>query len=285
MERHTDCGIARDVPTLRTYIANWRQAAESVALVPTMGALHQGHISLVTEARKRAHRVVLSIFVNPTQFAPNEDFEAYPRSLAADVEKFVEAGGDLIFAPNVEDMYGPLFATTIDVGGPAKAGLEDRFRPTHFSGVATVVAKLLIQSRPDVALFGEKDYQQLKVIMRVAEDLDLETEIFGVPTFREPDGLAMSSRNVYLSPAERAQAPQLQTALRACAEEILGGTEVVSAVGHAHQKLHTAGFAVDYFEARNAETLAPLVAPGKEPIRLLAAAKLGKTRLIDNIEV
>jgi pantoate--beta-alanine ligase len=285
MKRHTDCGIARDVPTLRTYIANWRQAAESVALVPTMGALHQGHISLVAEARKRAHRVVLSIFVNPTQFAPNEDFKAYPRSFEADVEKFAEAGGDLIFAPKVEDMYGPLFATTIDVGGPAKVGLEDQFRPTHFSGVATVVAKLLIQSRPDVAVFGEKDYQQLKVVMRAAQDLDLETEIFGVPTLREPDGLAMSSRNVYLSPAERAKAPQLQAALRGCAEEILGGVEVASALEHAHQKLHVAGFAVDYFEARNAETLASVVAPEKEPIRLLAAARLGKTRLIDNIGV
>jgi pantoate--beta-alanine ligase len=285
MKPQTNCGVAYDVHTLRTQVAHWREVAESVALVPTMGALHAGHISLVAEAKKRAHRVVLSIFVNPTQFAPTEDFAAYPRSFEADMEKFAAAGGDLIFAPSVEGVYGPLFATTVDVAGPAKAGLEDKFRPTHFAGVSTVVAKLLIQGRPDVAIFGEKDYQQLKVIMRMAQDLDLETEIFGAPTLREPDGLAMSSRNVYLSTGERAQAPQLHSALRTCARNILDGVEVAEALQQSRQKLAAAGFIVDYFEARHADTLAPVIAADKAPIRLLAAAKLGRTRLIDNIAV
>jgi pantoate--beta-alanine ligase len=285
MKPQTNCGVAYDVHTLRTQVAHWREVAESVALVPTMGALHAGHISLVAEAKKRAHRVVLSIFVNPTQFAPTEDFAAYPRSFEADMEKFSAAGGDLIFAPSVEGIYGPLFATTVDVAGPAKAGLEDKFRPTHFAGVATVVAKLLIQGKPDVAIFGEKDYQQLKVIMRMAQDLDLETEIFGAPTLREPDGLAMSSRNVYLSAAERALAPQLHVTLRTCAANILDGVEVAEALQQSRQKLAAAGFIVDYFEARHADTLAPVIAADKAPIRLLAAAKLGRTRLIDNIAV
>ena len=223
MKRRMKCNVVRDVNALRTQVAQWRGAAESVALVPTMGALHAGHLALVTEATKRAHRVVLSIFVNPMQFAPTEDFEAYPRSLEADVEKFAAAGGDLVFAPGVGSMYGPGFATTVNVAGPATAGLEDKFRPDHFAGVATVVAKLLNQCRPDVALFGEKDFQQLKVITRMAQDLDLETEIFGVPTLREPDGLAMSSRNLYLSGEERKTAALLNATLVQCATELRNG--------------------------------------------------------------
>ncbi|MGO9022969.1 MAG: pantoate--beta-alanine ligase [Beijerinckiaceae bacterium] len=279
------CNVVRDVNALRTQVAQWRGAAESVALVPTMGALHAGHLALVTEATKRAHRVVLSIFVNPMQFAPTEDFEAYPRSLEADVEKFAAAGGDLVFAPGVGSMYGPGFATTVNVAGPATAGLEDKFRPDHFAGVATVVAKLLNQCRPDVALFGEKDFQQLKVITRMAQDLDLETEIFGVPTLREPDGLAMSSRNLYLSGEERKTAALLNATLVQCATELRNGESVAAALERARQTLAAAGFGADYVEARHADTLAPVAALGEGLIRLLAAARLGKTRLIDNIEV
>jgi pantoate--beta-alanine ligase len=283
MEHQMDCAVAHDTIALRTQVAHWRGAGESVALVPTMGALHAGHISLVAEAKKRAHRVVLSIFVNPTQFAEGEDFEAYPRSFAGDVEKFTAAGGDLVFAPDVAAMYGTGSATTILVEGPAKVGLEDRFRPMHFAGVATVVAKLLNQCRPDIALFGEKDYQQLKVIMRMAQDLDLETEIFGVPTLREADGLAMSSRNLYLSREDRAKAPQLQAVLQECAAALRAGATIKGALEEAREKLAAAGFIVDYIEARHAETLTPVDGLRPGPVRLLAAAKLGPTRLIDNI--
>lgn len=279
------CAVAGDVIALRTQVAHWRGGAESVALVPTMGALHPGHLSLVAEAKKRAHRVVLSLFVNPTQFAANEDFGAYPRTFEADVAKFTEAGGDLVYAPTVADMYDAGFATTVEVKGPAKAGLEDKFRPTHFSGVATVVAKLLNQCRPDVALFGEKDYQQLKVIMRMAQDLDLETEIIGVPTMREPDGLALSSRNLYLADGERKIAAGLNAALVRCAEALRRGIAFTTALEEARTHLAASGFAVDYLEARHAETLAPIDRLDDGPVRLLAAAKLGKTRLIDNIAV
>ncbi len=285
MQHRMNCNVVRDINALRTQVAQWRGVAESVALVPTMGALHAGHIALVAEATKRAHRVVLSIFVNPMQFAPTEDFEAYPRSLEADVQKLAAAGGDLVFAPGTGSMYGPGFATTVNVAGPATVGLEDKFRPDHFAGVATVVAKLLNQCRPDVALFGEKDFQQLKVITRMAQDLDLATEIFGVPTLREPDGLALSSRNLYLSVAERATAPQLYTALARCAEEFRQGAAFETALEKARTTLAAAGFGVDYVEARHADTLAPVAAIGAGPVRLLAAAKLGKTRLIDNIGV
>ena len=273
MKRRMKCNVVRDVNALRTQVAQWRGAAESVALVPTMGALHAGHLALVTEATKRAHRVVLSIFVNPMQFAPTEDFEAYPRSLEADVEKFAAAGGDLVFAPGVGSMYGPGFATTVNVAGPATAGLEDKFRPDHFAGVATVVAKLLNQCRPDVALFGEKDFQQLKVITRMAQDLDLETEIFGVPTLREPDGLAMSSRNLYLSGEERKTAALLNATLVQCATELRNGESVAAALERARQTLAAAGFGADYVEARHADTLAPVAALGEGLIRLLAAAR------------
>jgi pantoate--beta-alanine ligase len=283
--RHMDCVIAHDAIALRTQIAHWRGAGESVALVPTMGALHAGHISLVVEAKKRAHRVVMSIFVNPIQFAPNEDFSSYPRGLSADVEKFAAAGGDLAFAPSVADMYGAGFATTIHVEGPANVGLEDKFRPTHFAGVATVVAKLLNQCRPDIAFFGEKDYQQLKVINRMVRDLDLETEIFAVPTLREPDGLAMSSRNALLSSDERRKAPQLHATLVHCAAALRNGETVGQALARARDDLAGIGFSVDYIEARHAETLAPVAGLDDGPVRLLAAAKLGATRLIDNIAV
>jgi pantoate--beta-alanine ligase len=277
--------ILRDVAALRAAVAGWRARGETIALTPTMGALHVGHISLVTLAKARASRVVMSIFVNPAQFAPNEDFSAYPRTFDADVEMFEAAGGDAIFAPPVEAMYGEGFSTMLQVGGPAVAGLEDRFRPTHFAGVATVVAKLLNQCRPDVAIFGEKDFQQLRVIAQIARDLDFEAEIIGAPTVREKDSLALSSRNIYLSPEQREAAPALYAALLRCASELRGGVAIARAVAAAREKVEAAGFAVDYIEARDADSLAPVASIGGGPVRLLAAARLGKTRLIDNIAV
>ncbi|MGB6490818.1 MAG: pantoate--beta-alanine ligase [Methylovirgula sp.] len=276
--------IARDVATLRAIVVAWRAAGERIALVPTMGALHAGHLSLVDAAKQRAGRTILSIFVNPTQFAPGEDFAAYPRAFARDVAAFAAAGGDLVFAPEVETIYPADFATTVLVGGPAKAGLEDKFRPDHFAGVATVVAKLFQQCRPDLAVFGEKDYQQLKVIARMVRDLDLGVEIVAAPTLRAKDGLALSSRNEYLSPEERARAPLLYAALLRCREALRNGSALETTLATARGTLATAGFAVDYLEARHAETLAPVV-EGEAPVRLLAAAQLGATRLIDNIAV
>ncbi|MGC2140206.1 MAG: pantoate--beta-alanine ligase [Methylovirgula sp.] len=276
--------IARDVATLRAIVVAWRAAGERIALVPTMGALHAGHLSLVDAAKQRAGRTILSIFVNPTQFAPGEDFTAYPRAFARDVAAFAAAGGDLVFAPEVETIYPADFATTVLVGGPAKAGLEDKFRPDHFAGVATVVAKLFQQCRPDLAVFGEKDYQQLKVIARMVRDLDLGVEIVAAPTLRAKDGLALSSRNEYLSPEERARAPLLYAALLRCREALRNGSALETTLATARGTLATARFAVDYLEARHAETLAPVV-EGEAPVRLLAAAQLGATRLIDNIAV
>jgi pantoate--beta-alanine ligase len=275
---------ARTVKALRRAVGGWRRSGERVALVPTMGALHEGHLSLVRLAAKRADRVVVSIFVNPTQFAPDEDFSTYPRTFDEDRRKL---GGlaDLIFTPAVEEMYPPGSATTVALGGPAAVGLEDRFRPTHFQGVATVVAKLLIQALPDVALFGEKDFQQLMVITRMARDLHLPVRIVGGKTARERDGLALSSRNRYLSPEERAKAPLLYRALRACADDIRAGHAPATAAAHAARSLIRAGFVVDYLEARQAPTLEPVRSAGDGPIRLLAAARLGRTRLIDNTPV
>lgn len=277
--------IARDVASLRARLAEWRRAGETIGLVPTMGALHAGHISLVREAKKHARRVVMSIFVNPAQFAPSEDFCSYPRSFEADAALFAVAQGDLIFAPSVEAMYGEGFATTISLAGPAAVGLEDRFRPAHFAGVAIIVAKLLNQCSPDVAIFGEKDYQQLKVVTRMTRDLDFEAEILGVPTVRDADGLALSSRNIFLPAKERTLAPCLHAALRRCADDINGGIAIEAALDTARAALAAAGFVTDYFEARHAETLCPIASRGEGPIRLLAAARLGKTRLIDNIAV
>jgi pantoate--beta-alanine ligase len=277
--------IFREISALRRAVAQWRAAGESIALVPTMGALHAGHISLVKASRAHATRCVVSIFVNPTQFAPNEDFSAYPRTFEADLAKLAEIGCDGCFAPTAAEMYPQGFSTQVIPGGPALAGLEDRFRPDHFAGVAQVVAKLLNQAQTDAAFFGEKDFQQLAVIRRMAADLDIPTQIHGVPTLRETDGLAMSSRNVYLSAGERATAVTLSQVLRESAEAIRGGVDIESAVTRAAEKIAAAGFALDYFEARNAESLAPVTSLADGPIRLLVAAKLGKTRLIDNWEV
>jgi len=271
------------VKSLRHALANWCRAGERIALVPTMGALHEGHLALARLGREHADRVVASIFVNPTQFGPNEDLAKYPRTFDDDRDK-LEGFADLIFAPDLEEMYPPGAATTISLVGPAAAGLEDRFRPTHFQGVATVVAKLLIQALPDVAVFGEKDFQQLKVVTRMVRDLHLPVRILGAPTVREDDGLALSSRNRYLSAAERASAPVLFQALQGCADAIRAGAEPAQAAANATARLAEAGFAVDYLECRNAETLEP-PGSGDEPLRVLAAARLGGTRLIDNVPV
>lgn len=282
--------MSKDVPVvvatveeLRAYVRARRALGERIGLVPTMGALHAGHLSLVEAARREAERVIVTIFVNPKQFGPSEDFARYPRTLAADLGSLAGVGADLAFAPSVEEIYPPGFATTVTQQGPAAAGLDDCFRPTHFDGVATVVTKLLNQAQADVAVFGEKDYQQLLVIRRLARDLDIGTKIVGAPTLREADGLAMSSRNVYLSQDERARAPQLHGALSEAARRIRAGEDIGQAVGDARAALAAAGFDVDYLEARHAETLAPIARREEGPIRLLAAARLGATRLIDNM--
>lgn len=277
--------VARTVKALRAEVSRWRASGERVALVPTMGALHPGHISLVKAARRKAERVVVSIFVNPAQFAPTEDFSKYPRTFANDRAMLAVAQADLIFAPTVEEMYPEGFATTISLDGPAKAGLEDVFRPTHFAGVATVVGKLFTQCAPDFALFGEKDYQQLKVVTRMARDLDLPVKVIGAPTVRETDGVAMSSRNRYLSESERAAAAAIPRVMKETAEQIRGGAGLSTALKRGRAALEKAGFSVDYLEARNADTLAPPARGGGDKLRLLFAGKIGATRLIDNIAV
>jgi pantoate--beta-alanine ligase len=271
------------LPALRRAVAQYHAAGETVALVPTMGALHAGHLTLVRRARKRAERVIVSIFVNPTQFAPNEDFSSYPRSLATDLAML--EGVDAVWAPDIETMYPQGFATQIVPQGPAKAGLEDAFRPHFFNGVATVVAKLLIQCAPDLAFFGEKDFQQLKVVTRLAHDLDLPVKIVGVPIVREPDGLAMSSRNAYLSTAERAVAPTLYRTLEACAGRLAAGEHIARVLDEGGHAIEQAGFALDYLEIRHAESLTKVQTAKEGPLRLLVAAKLGRTRLIDNVAV
>ena len=277
--------VVRTVPSLRRTLELYRKAGERIALVPTMGALHRGHLALVHDARRRARRVVVSVFVNPTQFAPHEDFASYPRNFAADAKVLREEKVDLIWAPTVEVMYPDGFATRLTPEGAAKAGLEDEFRPHFFGGVATVVAKLFTQVSPDFALFGQKDYQQLRVITQMAKDLDLPLKVIGVPTTRERDGLALSSRNVYLSTAERAVAPMLHRVLQGCASRIKGGEKIDHVLNVARIEIDVAGFALDYLEARHAGTLAPIASPKDGPVRLLVAARLGKTRLIDNIAV
>jgi pantoate--beta-alanine ligase len=277
--------VVRTIPALRRAVMPWRKQGQRVALVPTMGALHAGHLALVRAARKRARRVIVSIFVNPVQFAPHEDFGAYPRTFDTDVAALAEMAVDLVWAPTVAVMYPRGFATPIIPEGPAKAGLEDKFRPHFFGGVATVVGKLLIQCTPDFAMFGEKDYQQLKVVTRLAQDLDLPTKIVGVPTVRERDGLALSSRNAYLSASERAAAPALHQALEGCGARIARGELIARVLDEGGAAIERAGFALDYLEARHAETLQPVASLEEGPIRLLAAARIGKTRLIDNIAV
>jgi pantoate--beta-alanine ligase len=277
--------IARTISSLRRAMAPYRAAGERIALVPTMGALHRGHLALVREAHHRARRVVVSIFVNPTQFAPHEDFASYPRRFETDIKALTEAKVDLVWAPSADVMYPEGFATRIDPACAAKAGLEDKFRSHFFGGVATVVAKLFTQTAPDFALFGQKDYQQLRVVTQMAKDLDLPLKVIGLPTVREKDGLALSSRNAYLSAAERAVAPTLYRVLKATAARIKQGEPIEIVLEEGHAEITRAGFALDYIEARHALTLAPVASRKDGPIRLLVAAKIGKTRLIDNIAV
>lgn len=278
-------GIVRDVRALRAAVDGWHREAQVVALVPTMGALHAGHVSLVQAARASADRVVATVFVNPKQFAPGEDFAAYPRDLAADHARVAAAGADLVYAPDLPAMYPAGFSTAVTVGGPASAGLEDAVRPHHFAGVATVVTKLLLQARPDLALFGEKDWQQLKVIERLVRDLDVDVAVEGRPTVRAPDGLALSSRNAYLEAGQRERAPALYRALTACAADLARGAATGDALASARRAVAAAGFVVDYLELREAATLAPSAESWDTPARLLAAARLGTTRLIDNVPV
>jgi pantoate--beta-alanine ligase len=279
----SDLAILRTISELRAAIAVWRRAGQTVALVPTMGALHDAHIALMREARSRADRVVATIFVNPAQFAFDKDLETYPRREAADIQKLLAGGIDLLFAPDASEMYPNGFATTVTITGPGE-GLCGDHRPGHFAGVATVVTKLLLQALPDIALFGEKDYQQLQVIRRLCRDLDIPVEILGVPTVREPDGLAMSSRNLHLSDVERDIAPQMHQILKDVVARVIEGEAPDTACANGRANLAKAGFSpVEYLELRDAETLAEPVTG--EPQRVLAAAWLGETRLIDNISL
>jgi pantoate--beta-alanine ligase len=275
----------RTLPPLKRAVEDFRRRRQVIALVPTMGALHAGHLALVRSARRRADRVIVSIFVNPTQFAPHEDLQAYPRTFATDLADLSRENVHLVWAPDAKTMYPEGFATRIVPEGPALAGLEDRFRPHFFAGVATVVAKLLIQCEPDIAMFGEKDYQQLKVVTQLVRDLGLKSRIVGVPTVREKDGLALSSRNRYLSESERQIAPVLRKVLKDCAAKIAAGQPIAEVLSKHSAVITEAGFALDYLEARHPETLAPVGTKKDGPVRLLVAARLGKTRLIDNFAV
>jgi len=277
--------VVSNVPALRRAVANLRRRGATVALVPTMGALHDGHIALVRLAKRRARRVVVSVFVNPTQFAPNEDFTSYPRTLSRDLAALAAAGVDLVWAPDLKVMYPDGFATRIAPEGPAKAGLEDAFRPHFFGGVATVVAKLLVQCAPNVAIFGEKDYQQLKVVTRLAADLDLPVKIVGAPIVREKSGLAMSSRNAYLTDAQHGVAATLYRVLTDCARRIAAKEQIARVLDEGSAEIESVGFTLDYLEARNADSLAKVDTLKDGPIRLLVAARLGATRLIDNVAV
>ena len=277
--------VVKTIKALREVLADWRKRKADIALVPTMGALHAGHISLVGLAKKSAKKTVVSIFVNPAQFGPHEDFARYPRTFDADLEKLGEAGADLVFAPDVKEIYPEGFATKLEPEGPATVGLDDKFRPGHFSGVATVVAKFFTAVMPDIAIFGEKDYQQLQVIRAMARDLHLPVKVIGAPIVREKDGLALSSRNVYLTPPERNAAPVLHKALKESAKAIAAGEPIEAVLSRGRAKIAAAGFKLDYLEARDAATLLPPDPLRKPKLRLLVAAKLGKTRLIDNIAV
>ena len=274
--------VARTVAELRAQVAAWRAAGEGIALVPTMGALHDGHLSLVRLAKTRARRVVASVFVNPTQFGPNEDFDAYPRGEARDAELLASVDCDLLYAPSVAEMYPPGFSTKVTVSGVTEP-MDGGARPGHFDGVATVVTKLLLQCGPDVAVFGEKDYQQLQVIKRFVRDLDIPVDIIGGPTARLEDGLARSSRNAYLSESEREIAGRMNGVLADAVRRLKAGEAQAHVEATGLAALERAGFTrIDYFEVRGADDLAR---PGGGPLRVFAAAFVGKTRLIDNMAV
>ncbi|MEI5688443.1 pantoate--beta-alanine ligase [Sphingomonas kyungheensis] len=273
----------RDLDGLRAAVAAWRAEGATIALVPTMGALHAGHIALVEAARRPGTRVIVSIFVNPKQFGPDEDLARYPRRESADVRLLAEHGCDGVWLPPVEAMYPAGFATGVTVSGVSDS-FDGAARPGHFDGVATVVTKLFNQTRADIAYFGEKDFQQLAVIRRIVADLDMSVEIVGVPIQRDDDGLALSSRNIYLDDAQRAKAVALPRALGVAARAIGRGDDVEAALAEARAALHAAGFAVDYIALADAETLAESPAADR-PRRLLAAARMGATRLIDNVAI
>jgi pantoate--beta-alanine ligase len=277
--------VARTVDALRARLAPWKQAGDRIGLVPTMGALHAGHMALVDAAQAGCRRVVVSIFVNPKQFGPNEDLAAYPRREAVDLDLLRGAGIDLAFVPPTAEIYPPGFATLVRVGGLCD-GLCGAQRPGHFDGVATVVTKLLLQSLPDAAYFGEKDYQQLMIVRRLVSDLDIPVRIEGVPTVRQPDGLALSSRNRYLSQEERRIAPTLARVLRDIAAALAAAPAAVGPeIARGRDELARAGFAVEYLEIREAATLSPLAAAIAAPARVFAAVRLGRTRLIDNMPI
>ncbi len=274
----------RTVGALRRRVSSWRERGARVALVPTMGALHDGHLSLVRLAKRRADRTIVTIFVNPSQFTPSEDFSTYPRDEMRDKASLAALGTDLVFAPALKEMYPPDFSTRVSVDG-----LSERLcgvsRPHFFGGVATVVAKLLLQALPDIAVFGEKDFQQQLIIRRLVRDLNIPVKIVTGPIIREPDGLAMSSRNAYLSAAERKIAPLLFQSLADAAEKLATGKTAAAVLAAAKRKLQSAGFVVDYFELSDPETLKPITGKIAGKARLFAAAMLGKTRLIDNLAV
>ena len=271
------------IALMRAKVAEWRREGARIALVPTMGALHSGHLALMQQAQATGCKTIASIFVNPTQFAAHEDLSKYPRPFEADLASLRKIEVDGLFHPDVTEMYGAGFCTSISLQGPASVGLEDRFRPTHFAGVATVVAKLLLQCGPDIAIFGEKDYQQLAVIRQMVRDLDIPVEILGGRTIRESDGLARSSRNIYLSAEERRIAPEIHRALTWCAAHF-GKEPLEHVLNAARIRLEGFGFKPDYLELRDAVSLAP-VTDIAQPCRLLFAGRLGMTRLIDNIAI
>lgn len=277
-----DLRTVKTVKDLQAENAEWRRQGLKIALVPTMGSLHAGHLSLIAIAKEHADRVVASIFVNPAQFGPREDFGRYPRDEAGDIKKFAEAGVDLVYAPDVAEMYPPGFATKVSLPSLTE-DLCGAARPNHFEGVATVVTKLLLQSAPDIAVFGEKDYQQLLVVKRLVQDLNIPVQILSGPVVREADGLALSSRNAYLSPAERKTAPLLHQILSEVADALAQGEGCDAASSAGRFKLEGKGFRVDYVAIRDPETLEPLFGPIRGPARVLGAVHLGATRLIDNV--
>jgi pantoate--beta-alanine ligase len=276
--------IVRTLADLRLAVAGWRDAGEKIAVVPTMGALHEGHLSLVRAALGKADRVIVTLFVNPKQFNSTTDLAAYPRTEEADATKLAPFGVDMLYAPDAEQIYPQGFSTKISVNGVGE-GLCGAFRPGHFDGVATVVAKLFLQTGADSAYFGEKDFQQLHVVRRMARDLDILIEVVGCPTMREADGLALSSRNQRLSPGERAIAPRLAEILFATTDRLVTGTATEATLADAKAAIVKAGYReVEYLELRSSADLTPLERVDR-PARLLVAAWLGNTRLIDNVEV
>ena len=276
--------ILKTVADLRALARGWRAAGEVIGVVPTMGALHDGHLSLARRARAECDRVITTIFVNPKQFNNPDDLKKYPRALEADADLLSGVPVDVVFAPGVDEVYPDGFITTVSVGGVSEP-LEGRMRPGHFDGVATVVTKLFGMTEANRGYFGQKDWQQLQVVTRLVTDLNLPVHIVGCETIREADGLAMSSRNRYLSDEHRALAPLLQRVMQDLAARIRNRDDLFKAVADAQNEIITAGFELDYLEARHAETLAPVASLADGPIRLILAARIGSTRLLDNIAV